>query len=306
MGDKDNDAMKNFFKIGLLTGAVLMLSACDKFGSDNKKNTFYYSNPSDVSISFQIDGKEYQVEPGKRGEITLSPGEHSIQNSTGNKSTFMVYDNNNGGILNPNNFIYYQLAEVYAVKGEADRFKPTDHTVIINGYQVELPVQSTNATLIDGNAFQCTYPLGIPFPDEIKSHNHNEKGNIKTKCFDKPEIIQYFMDNYGEDLKPLSKEDEYSDTVNTVIDYTLPAAEFTDPDIQAEAENLVSLLNQIKESTDPDIHDKLKDSFHKTFINVSKAYSDRVSKSSVEDNKYYNRFIDESGKYQSYGILPKD
>ena len=34
----------------------------------------------------------------------------------------------------------------------------------------------------------------------------------------------------------------------------LPTAEFTDPDIQAEAEELVSLLNQIQESEDPITH----------------------------------------------------
>lgn len=32
--------MKNFFKIGLLTSAVLFLSACDQFDLDNKKTSF--------------------------------------------------------------------------------------------------------------------------------------------------------------------------------------------------------------------------------------------------------------------------
>lgn len=61
-------------------------------------------------MSFVVDDKTYQVEPGKSGYLTLSPGEHSLQDSAGNKSTFMVYENNNCGILNPDNFMYYRLS----------------------------------------------------------------------------------------------------------------------------------------------------------------------------------------------------
>lgn len=298
--------MKNLVKIGLLTGTIFILSACDKADLDTKKNTFYYSNPTENSTSFSVDDKDYQVEPGKTGSMVLQPGEHHLKDSAGNKTTFMVFDNNNGGILNPDNVMYYRLSEVYAVKGEAERFKPTNYNVVINGYQLVMPLQSTNATLIDGNVFQCTYKLGEPFPTEITTHNKNNNGNIMTKCFDKPEIVEYIMKDYGESLKPQTPTDEYNDSVNINLNYQLPLPEFTDPDIQAEAENLVSALNQIKESTDPTIHEKLKETLSKSLIAISKVHSDRAAKSSVQDNQYYNHFIDESGKYQSYGILPKE
>lgn len=298
--------MKNFFKISLLTSAILFLSACDQVDLDNKKNKFYYSNPSENMISFSVDGKEYQVEPGKNGYITLSPGEHNLKDSAGNNALFMVYDNNNGGILNPDNFMYYTLSEVYAVKGKTDQFKTVDYPLIINGYEFELPVRSTNATLIDGNTFQCTYPLGEPFPNEIRTRNKNNDDGIKNKCFDKPEFIKYISAEYAKDLNPFTQEDEYNDSVNLNLDYMLPTAEFTDPDIQAEAEELVSLLNQIQESEDPKIHNALKDKLYKATLAVSNAYANRAVKDSVEDNKYYTRFIEASGQFQSYGILPKD
>lgn len=298
--------MKNFFKISLLTSAILFLSACDQVDLDNKKNKFYYSNPSENMISFSVDGKEYQVEPGKNGYIILSPGEHNLKDSAGNNALFMVYDNNNGGILNPDNFMYYTLSEVYAVKGKTDQFKTVDYPLIINGYEFELPVRSTNATLIDGNTFQCTYPLGEPFPNEIRTRNKNNDGGIKNKCFDKPEFIKYISAEYAKDLNPFTQEDEYNDSVNLNLDYMLPTAEFTDPDIQAEAEELVSLLNQIQESEDPKIHNALKDKLYKATLAVSNAYANRAVKDSVEDNKYYTRFIEASGQFQSYGILPKD
>ncbi|WP_193016199.1 hypothetical protein [Proteus sp. FME41] len=298
--------MKNFFKIGLLSSAVLFLSACDQFDLDNKKNKFYYSNPSEKMISFSVDDKEYQVEPGKNGYIMLSPGGHNLKDSAGNSASFMVYENNNGGILNPDNFMYYTLSEVYAAKGKTDQFKTVDYPLIINGYEFELPVRSTNATFIDGNAFQCTYTLGEPFPTEIRTRNKNNDGGIKNKCFDKPEFIKYISTEYSKDLNPFTQEDEYNDSVNLDLNYRLPTAEFTDPDIQAEAEELVSLLNQIKESDDPKIHNTLKDKLYKATLAVSNAYANRAVKDSVEDNKYYTHFIEASGQFQSYGILPKD
>lgn len=39
--------MKNFFKISLIASTVLVLSACDQLDLDNKKDKFYYSNPSE-------------------------------------------------------------------------------------------------------------------------------------------------------------------------------------------------------------------------------------------------------------------
>ncbi|KXB99632.1 hypothetical protein HMPREF3203_02914, partial [Proteus mirabilis] len=106
--------------------------------------------------------------------------------------------------------------------------------------------------------------------------------------------------------KPLSPQDEYNDTVNLALDYSLPQPQFTDPDIQAEAENWVALLDQIKESNDPNIHKQLKTPLHEAINKLSKADSERAVKNSVEDNKYYNSFIHQASQYQSYGILPRD
>ncbi|MGR6439576.1 hypothetical protein ACU42Y_15995 [Proteus mirabilis] len=62
------------------------------------------------------------------------------------------------------------------------------------------------------------------------------------------------------------------------------------------------MLNQIKESNNPNIHKQLKTPLHEAINKLSKADSERAVKNSVEDNKYYNSFIHQASQYQSYGI----
>ncbi len=77
--------------------------------------------------------------------------------------------------------------------------------MVINGYQLEMPLQSTNATLIDGNVFKMYLYVRVNLsPVKLKSHNKKRMGISKPNVFDKPELIQYIMTDYGQDLKPLS------------------------------------------------------------------------------------------------------
>ncbi|PHM69711.1 hypothetical protein [Xenorhabdus sp. KJ12.1] len=146
----------------------------------------------------------------------------------------MVLEHNNGGILNPNNYMYYTLSEVYALKGQADRFMPAEYEVTINGHELEMPLRSSNAAVIDGNIFNCQFPLGKPFPEEINLYDKKSQGKITSKCFDKPELLQYFLTEYDEKFTPETKADENNDTVNTVFDYTVPTPQFKHADVQKE------------------------------------------------------------------------
>lgn len=297
--------MKTLLKLGMLSSVVLPLVACDVLDSDNNKNQFYYSNPTNSAITMKIDDKNYTIESGTSGSVKLSPGIHTVQDSQGNKSSFMVFENNKGGIINPNNYMYYTLSEVYAAEGHADRFKPVDYKVTINGYELEMPLKSSNATVIDGNVFQCSYSLGKPFPEEIKTFDKKSQGNIKSKCFDKTELLNYFETDYGEKLTPPSKDDENNDTVNMVFDYTIPVPQFKQADIQKEAEKLVALLNQIKESDDPDIHNKLNKEIHQTTMDLVSVHTKHTAMNTVAENEYYNQFIHQTGNLRGFGVLPK-
>ena len=156
--------MKIATKLTLLGAGALFLTACDNQDPDSTKNQFWYSNPTAQALTLKIDGQDHTLEPGKAAMLKLSPGMHKMQNSKGHQQDFMVYENNSGGIINPDNHIYYMLAEVYAGEGKSDRFKPALYENTINGYTFELPLRSANAVVIDHNLFNCSYPVGEAFP----------------------------------------------------------------------------------------------------------------------------------------------
>ncbi|MEY1388440.1 hypothetical protein AB7044_04890 [Providencia stuartii] len=297
--------MKTICKSGLLAIAMFAVSACDDFDPMSHKGEFYYSNPTNDNISFKVDNNDYNVLPGQRGIIQLASGKHTLENSQGELFSFMVFDNNNGGIINPNNLVYYTLSEAYVVEGKADRFKPTTYNVTINGHDVNMAVRSANAFVIDANLFKCSYLLGEPFPESITTHDQKLDGNIKSKCFDKAELIEYIANEYGEDLQPNMPGDALHDSINMAFSYELPTADFTDQSVQSIAEELVNLLKQLKETNDTAIHEKLNQQFHQLSIELVKAHTNNSASNSVSDNEQYNNFVHQVGELRGYGIWEK-
>lgn len=297
--------MKTAAKLTVLGAGALLLAACDSLDPDSTKNQFWYSNPTDQAITFKVDGQDYPLEPGNAAMLRLSPGMHKMVNTKGHQQDFMVYENNSGGIINPDNHIYYMLAELYAVEGKADRFKPALYENTINGYKFELPLRSTNAVVIDHNLFNCSYPVGEAFPNEITTRNRQSAGNIKTKCFDKPELLAYIAAEYGQKLEPTAPDEAHSDSVNRTFDYRVPEPAFKDAETQKQATKLTDLLKQIQASGDADIHDKLNKEIHQAMLDVVGAAVKATAKNSVADNEYYNTFINQAGEFSAYGVLPK-
>lgn len=297
--------MNTAAKLSVLGAGVLLLAACDSLDPDSTKNEFWYSNPTSQSLTFKVDDKDYTLEPGKAAMLKLAPGMHKMQNAQGQQQSFMVYENNSGGIINPDKHIYYMLAEVYAVEGKTDRFKPAQYENTINGYRFELPLRSTNAVIIDHNLFNCSYPVGEAFPDQITTSNRQMTGNIMTKCFDKPELLAYMASEYGQSLDPSQSNDPDNDSVNRHFDYAVPQPAFKDPETQKQATRLTDLLRQIQTSDDTDIHDKLSKEIHQATVDVVSAAVKVTAKNSVADNEYYNKFINQAGEFSAYGVLPK-
>ena len=291
-------------KLSVLGAGILLLTACDSLDPDSTKNEFWYSNPTGQSLTFKVDDKDYTLEPGKAAMLKLTPGMHKMQNAQGQQQSFMVYENNSGGIINPDKHIYYMLAEVYAVEGNAKSFRPAVYDVTINGHELSMPVRSSDAVLIDHNLFNCSYPLGEAFPAEITTSSKS-KGNIKTKCFDKTELLTYLTSEYGEKLEPATPADAAKDSINRTFNYEIPQPTFKDAETQTKATKLTDLLRQIQSSDDVDIHDKLSQDLHQATVDVVSAAVKVTAKNSVADNEYYNKFINQAGEFSAYGVLPK-
>lgn len=296
--------MKTAAKLSVLGASVLLLAACDSLDPDSTKNEFWYSNPTGQTLTFKVDDKDYTLEPGKAAMLKLSPGMHKMQTAKGTQQDFMVYDNNSGGIINPNSYVYYMMSEVYAVEGKEKGFKPALYDVTINGHDLNMSIRSSNAVIIDHNLFNCSYPLGEAFPKEITTSSKSS-GNIKTKCFDKTELLAYFVSDYGEKLEPKTPADAVKDSINRRFSYEIPEPTFKDAETQKQATKLTDLLKQIQTSDDVDIHDKLNKEIHQATIDVVGAAVKMMANSTVAENEYYNQFINQTGEFRSYGVLPK-
>ncbi|AOR63077.1 hypothetical protein [Pectobacterium wasabiae] len=297
--------MKATFKLGLIFIATLSVSACDSLDLTSDKGVFHYSNPTTKNITFKVDGESHEILPGGKGNIKISSGMHKLENSAGQVFSFMVFDNNNGGIINPDNHVYYTLSEAYAVEGKSNKFKPATYDVTINGHELEMSARSANATIIDANMFKCSYQLGEPFPDSITINDRSSNGNIKSKCFDKIELIDYISTTYKEDLKPESPKDEGNDSINMTFNYDIPTVKFLHADMQEKADAIVVLLKQLKESDDAGIHDKVNKNITQLSIDLVSVYAKHSSSLSKEEHQKYDDFIRHSGYFQTYGILGK-
>ncbi|POP43432.1 hypothetical protein CHU32_10160 [Superficieibacter electus] len=297
--------MKLAVKAGLSGAIILALTACDSLDPTSTKGEFHYSNPTTTAIAFKVDDKDYTVEPGATGQLSLSPGMHTMVNAKGEKNQFMVFENNTGGIINPERQMYYMLSEVYAVKGHEKRFRPAEYAVTINGHNLKMPLLSANAAIIDHNFFACKYQLGEPFPDNVTTLDKNTEGNIFNKCFDKTELLTYFEKEYDQKLPPSAENGSTEDSVNTAFDYRIPEPKFKDAETQKQAEKIVALLKQINDSTDPDVHEDVRKALFQATSDLVSADVKVAAKNSVEDNKYYNAFVEQTGNFAGYGILPK-
>ncbi|MDD9340243.1 MAG: hypothetical protein PV362_11470 [Providencia heimbachae] len=297
--------MKMILKMGFVFTMILFLSACDDFDLTGDKGKFYYSNPTTSNISFKIDGRNYEVLPSNNGVISLSTGQHIMEDSQGNTMTFMVFEHNSGGILNPNHLVYYSLSEVFAVDGKEGSFKPVNHHVVINSHELKLPIRSADSQVIDANLFRCRYPVGEAFPDTITISNNKLDGNIQSKCFDQVELIKYFSNEYSENLLPEPSNKNPINSINMHFSYDIPMVSFSDPQMQFIAEQLINLVIQIKDSDDTDIHDELNKNFHQLTIDLVHAHTENTVNNSVPENEKYNDFINQINQLRSNGIWIK-
>ncbi|MEX0423920.1 hypothetical protein KDV38_09320 [Providencia rettgeri] len=298
--------MNTILKYSCFIAAVILLSACDDMELLSGKGKFYYSNPSANTIRFKLDGKDYDVLPEDKGVVLLSSGLHQLESDEGNVTDFFVFENNSGGIINPNHFVYYTLSEVYAIDGKEDRFKPASYPITINGHELELPVRSSNATLIDGNIFRCSYPIGENFPDSITLYDDKLDGNIKSKCFDKRELIAYLDNEYGQNLLPDPDNQEAADSINVVFMYGVPTVTFDNENVQIKAEKLIQLVTRLKNTDDVNIHKELNQEFHQAITELAQEQARSASSNSVAENIKYNHFIQEINVVRENGIWLKE
>ncbi|CAQ85601.1 MULTISPECIES: hypothetical protein [Photorhabdus] len=285
------------------------LTACDLIKDlDDEAGKFYFSNSGNTPLQFKIDDQSFNLKEDEIGIVDLKVGEHVMETADGQQTPFMVYPNNKGGIINPNKDMYYTYSMVYATnENSANHFSPPINQVVINGEVYEGPIHSTNAVFIDNNFFRCTYPIGTPFPDEIKSWDKKSVGSIETKCFNKKEFLTFYHNEAGEPINPQATINvaANSDSITDYFGNSVPSADFENPDLQAKAQKIVALLQQFVQSKDANVQKDFQKQYHELIIDLIQVSSKAAVHQTKEENEKYNHFSQQSGNVIGAGIMAR-
>lgn len=292
--------MNAILKVNLLTTAMLLVTACGDLDIMGNKGKFYYSNPTEKTISFKVDGKEYRVEPNQFGSVALASGEHTLEDALGHVTTFMVFEHNSGGILNPNHGVYYTFSEVYTDQHDYKGYQPTQYDVTIYGHELTLPIKSSNATVIDGNLFRCTYPIGKALPGAVNKQYKQE--DIKSKCFDQSELIEYFANVHDQNLVPNTPQNEENNSISQHLSYQVPEVTFSDPQVQAVANEIAALTETLKHADKVDIHQDLNKQYHQLTVQLVETFTQSPSSQIAAEYIKLNKFIKQINQIRNYGV----
>lgn len=293
-------------KLCAFLAMTLFLSACDDLSLTGDKGKFYYSNPSSDTVVFTLDNQRYELEPNQTGLVILPAGSHTLENSQGEATSFMVFEHNSGGIINPNNFMYYTFAEYYSSDGVQRKIDSDENPLIINGHEVHLPIKSSNAKIIDANIFHCRYPVGVDFPRlEARNHAKHADEYIQSKCFDKSELINYFAQRHQIDLSPKMPDDENINSSTIDFIYQLPDVVFLDDEVQFIAEQLMNTVGELKITDDLSVHSKINSQLYQLVVELSSAHAKESLIDADFENIKYSNFIDNINMIMNYGIFVK-
>lgn len=234
-------------KIKLL-GVTLLLTFLTACSAMTNSNPFYIDNPTQESISVNIDGKDYLMETKSMKKIDLKPGEHKMTLQDGTLVNFKVSPFNEGGIINPTKSLYAIYSMVYAVEGEEDGFDPFTSIVYIDGVDYEGAIKTTADMFIDNNVYRCEYMLREPFPETKTTYDKNYTGNIISKYFDKDEFINFYEEEtnsigYHEENKTKEETIPTNTTITNISELS-----FQDPKLQSYLEESLIISQKIKQA----------------------------------------------------------
>ena len=297
--------MKFIFNFFVIVICIFFISACDEFELMGNKGKFYYSNPTINNVNFKVDENEYEVLPNENGFIRLSTGLHTMTDNKGNITRFMVFEHNSGGIINPYQFTYYTLSEVYTLEEKKlSLLQPSVHSSFY-GHELFTPLKSTHAQVIDGNLFRCHYSVGEKLPSLITSQDDNLDENVISKCFDKNELIKYINAKASENKITELMIDKSVSLTNVDFTYEIPNVDFSDQNIQSIAHQLITLIIQLRDSDNTDIHNKLNTQFHQLSIEFVDAHIASTIEHGAIEKANYAKFFKQINQLQNSGVWIK-
>ncbi|WP_119711096.1 hypothetical protein [Arsenophonus endosymbiont of Aleurodicus floccissimus] len=145
-----------------------------------------------MPFNFKIDNQSVKLVQGEIKQLDLPSGKHTIEYPIGQKTEFIIYPGNQGGIINLTQQYYYAYSSVFKGIISNQLFSLKYNQIVVDGIKVQGPILSSNALFIDSNVFKCDYPIGASFLNVLALNKSKQSdGQVKTKCFTKEEFIDF-------------------------------------------------------------------------------------------------------------------
>lgn len=291
--------MKLRFLAFLLT--IMTFISCD---DPFKRQDFYLSNPTAQEIKVSIDDKAYVLAPQSYEILKLEGGIHELTYNN-QKTSFNVFKQNSGGIINPTLEPHYIYSMVYATEGNFDKFGATMREVWIDGVSYEDNIKSTNALFIDNNLYRCTYFLGEEYPEEQITYDKKAVGNFFNKFFTKAEFIAFYEEMLVEEEKGFYQQNRIEGgecTITEPDELALVLPDVDQADVIASYKKEMELVQEFKTSTDASRQKAIQKELFDLAMSRSKL-DINYSKLTTAQNESMNDFVHASGRISGAGII---
>ncbi|WP_109408752.1 hypothetical protein [Proteus genomosp. 4] len=309
--------MHRFFYLTTILCATTLTTGCEPAANSNSQSgVFYISNNKTVPLVFQIDENSFWLNTGEVKEIKLENGKHVLVDADGEKKIFMIYPGNHGGIINPSRDIYYSFTSAFSPKENDEHLYLTTRSIWIDGQLVSGAINSSDATFIDNNIFQCEIPLNKPITTYLSDWDNKRMGNVLTKCFSQSEF-QDFLSKKPYDIHVYSEaslleahkeQNKYNwiNNENTRTDDFIPTISnitFNNSEMLKEAKNIYKITNSYLASRDPSEKINYYNQYHFHVMAMAIVYSQQIRNDIFDDKEAYFKLINETGRIFGAGIL---
>lgn len=286
---------------------ILLLASCDEpqltHSADGK---FYVSHNNKDALYFKIDNQPVKLVQGEIKQLDLRAGKHTIEYPIGQKTEFIIYPGNQGGIINPTRQYYYSYSSVFKEIISNQLFSLKYNQIVVDGIKVQGPILSSNALFIDNNVFKCDYPIGASFLNVFTLNKSKQsEGQVKAKCFTKEEFID-FLSVVGSKVNNIHIVDKGIKEQNTIthsFEYALPIANFNNYSLQSYANRIVEIVDDFKNISNIESKAQIYDEYYHYIYNMAKIYSTFHLGQNKHDRDEYSAFINQTNMIFNAGIL---
>ncbi|HGJ5872550.1 MULTISPECIES: hypothetical protein [Arsenophonus] len=301
--------MPQFWQIIASSLFVLLLASCDERQSSNSADgKFYISHNNKDALYFKIDNHPIKLIQGEIKHVDLQSGKHTIEYPIGQKTEFIVYPGNQGGIINPTRQYYYAYSSVFKEIISNQSLFLKHNQIIVDGIKVQGPILSSNALLIDNNVFKCDYAIGTSFLNVLALNKSKQLDrHVKTKCFTKEEFIHFLslVESKVDNIHIIDKGINEQNTVTHSFEYALPMANFNNYSLQSYANKIVEIVDNFKNINNVESKAQIYEEYYQYLYNMAKVYSSFHLGQNKHDRDEYSAFINQTNMIFNAGILKR-